>query len=433
MYNKHLNIFHYYNGSITSEDNLSRILARILMERNYQKFQKKILSFLSVSGDIDFVFSHISVSNMKKYLNENGKQIQKYIPVTLTSRGEKFIRGYSKTDRSIPDIVLLSNDTLIFLEVKLGQDIPQEQVLNQVRSYLEVDDYQAEVFHLYWEDLITLLSQLYPDDFFIKDYLEIIDSKYTHWFQYSLRDTLERVHYQYRLDHDFYCKNNLVNIWIYRMIEKYMKGHKIKAHEDFLVRRAFPLENFFSTEMQYRLNLKDHSLDAHIWTGETIEYTKEFHSYYQNHTELVQSFISSQNHPYQASYYMVPYILFRDHFGYLKTISLHSLKNKILPEDLVSLLSRRLKYQDYAQLICDHEGEIKRVIPKFQTYFDDTIKEFYKNTGRTNITVSIGYDIVVSYPLDEIIQLDENRKLNDLIDDTIHVYEKYFEMKVGKK
>ena len=117
---------------------------------------------------------------------------------------------------------MLSNDTLIFLEVKLGQDIPQEQVLNQVRSYLEVDDYQAEVFHLYWEDLITLLSQLYPDDFFIKDYLEIIDSKYTHWFQYSLRDTLERVHYQYRLDHDFYCKNNLVNIWIYRMIEKYM-------------------------------------------------------------------------------------------------------------------------------------------------------------------------------------------------------------------
>ena len=71
MYNKHLNIFHYYNGSITSEDNLSRILARILMERNYQKFQKKILSFLSVSGDIDFVFSHISVSNMKKYLNKN--------------------------------------------------------------------------------------------------------------------------------------------------------------------------------------------------------------------------------------------------------------------------------------------------------------------------------------------------------------------------
>ena len=137
MYNEHLNIFRYYNGKITSEDNLSRVLARIFKKRNYQKFQKKILSFLSVSGDIDFVFSHISVSNMKKYLNENGKQIQKYIPVTLTSRGEKFIRGYSKTDRSIPDIVLLSNDTLIFLEVKLGQEIPQEQVLNQVRSYLE--------------------------------------------------------------------------------------------------------------------------------------------------------------------------------------------------------------------------------------------------------------------------------------------------------
>ena len=316
MYNKHLNIFHYYNGSITSEDNLSRILARILMERNYQKFQKKILSFLSVSGDIDFVFSHISVSNMKKYLNENGKQIQKYIPVTLTSRGEKFIKGYSKTDRSIPDIVLLVGDNLVFLEVKLGQDIPEEQVLNQVRNYLGLDTYQAEVFHLYWEDLVTLLSKLYPDDFFIKDYLEIIDSKYTNWFQFNLRETLNKVNHQYRLDHDFYDKTNLVNVWIYRMISAYMKKYKIKAHEDFERRRSFPLQNQYSSEMQYRLNLKNDSLDAHIWTGETICYTREFQAYYQTHTDLVQSFVLSKDNPYQSTYYMIPYILFRDHYGY---------------------------------------------------------------------------------------------------------------------
>ncbi len=92
--------------------------------------------------------------------------------------------------------------------MKLGQDIPEEQVLNQVRNYLGLDTYQAEVFHLYWEDLVTLLSKLYPDDFFIKDYLEIIDSKYTNWFQFNLRETLNKVNHQYRLDHDFYDKTN---------------------------------------------------------------------------------------------------------------------------------------------------------------------------------------------------------------------------------
>ena len=67
---------------------------------------------------------------MRNYLDENRKNICKCIPVTLTSREKKFIKGYSKTDRSIPDIVLLVGDNLVFLEVKLGQDIPEEQVLN---------------------------------------------------------------------------------------------------------------------------------------------------------------------------------------------------------------------------------------------------------------------------------------------------------------
>ena len=40
---------------------------------------------------------------------------------------------------------------------------------------------------------------------------------------------------------------------------------------------------------------------------------------------------------------------------------------------------------------------------------------------------------MIAYPLCEIMKLDENRKLNDLIDDTIQVYEKYFEVKVSKK
>ena len=84
---------------------MSRDLEIRFKERNYQEFQKKILYSFGISENIDFVFSHIGISSMRNYLDENRKNICKCIPVTLTSRGEKFIKGYSKTDRSIPDIV----------------------------------------------------------------------------------------------------------------------------------------------------------------------------------------------------------------------------------------------------------------------------------------------------------------------------------------
>ena len=36
IYNEHLNLFNYYSRGKTCEDNLSRILARILFEDNYK-------------------------------------------------------------------------------------------------------------------------------------------------------------------------------------------------------------------------------------------------------------------------------------------------------------------------------------------------------------------------------------------------------------
>ena len=84
VYNEHLNIFNYYNRGKTCEDNLSRILARILMEKKYKKFHTEFLANLDIKGDIDYVFSHVNTNTIKKYLNKNNKKVSECIPVTLT-------------------------------------------------------------------------------------------------------------------------------------------------------------------------------------------------------------------------------------------------------------------------------------------------------------------------------------------------------------
>lgn len=437
IYNEHLNIFNYYGRGKTCEDNLSRILTRILMEDEYKNFQNEILNILDIDGNIDCVFSHIGINKIKNYIFNNQIKIDEYIPVTLTAMEESVDDESLQAKTPIPDIVLLVNNKLIFIEVKIGNEIPNKQVLNQIRMYLNDYDFDVNVKHLYWENIVKSLSKIYSKDFFIKDYLELIASDYPNWFNYNFKELYDIMRKDknnniiYKEFKDLEDDNNLINVRIYRLLDEYCKKNNIMKHSCFDKRRSFPLINSFTSEMQFRFVQEGNRLESHIWTGELIEYTKNFNNYYKNNKILVDSFINGKSDRFDGEYYIVPYILFRSYFSYLSSISILKLKNKIIPEDICNLLSGSKEYNEFEKIISDNINEIKKYIPDIKNYFDDIVNKFYVNTKRTNMTISIGYDIVISYPQDVYFDLDENNKLDKIVDNSIEVYNKYFNTKVG--
>ena len=439
VYNEHLNVFNYYSRGKTCEDNLSRILAKILIEEQYKKFHDEFLNLIGMKGNIDYVFSHIGSEKIKRYITSNNINIVECIPVTLTDRGKK-IDNESSSKSKIPDIVLKINNKLVFIEVKLGTTIPEKQVMGQIKKYLNDKDYNGKIIKIYWEDIIKKLSKLYSNDFFIKDYLQLIDSNHSNWFDYSFVDIYKmestkkdnKGNIIYKNERDLNDKNNLINIRISKLLENYCKQNKIRLHSHFYKRRAFPLVNSFTTEMQLRFNQNQNRLEAHIWTGELVDYTKEFNEYYKNNSELIKSFINFKDNKYDAKCFIIPYVLFRDHFAYLSEFNIDNKKNTFIPKELCDLLCGRKKYTKYKKIVEDNIIEIEKYIKDFRKYFDYITSNFYTKSKRTNLTISIGYDVVISYPQESYFKLDEENKLYLVVDDCINLFNKYFGTRIEK-
>ena len=434
IYNSHINIFDYYGGGKYHENNISRVLAKILLEGRYKKFHKELLEKIGVKGNIDYVFSHVGNNIIKHYINNSDKKINDFIPVCLTDiEIEGSIDSKSgQAKNPIPDIVLLVGDKLIYIEVKLNKTIPKNQVLNQIRSYTGNKKYYKEPIKINWSFIIKVLSKYYSTDFFISDYLQFIDYKYSHWFDFNFKEILEKMKHE-KIIYDQYNKNDLINIRIYKLLLNYCNKNKLEIHPCFKNRSAFLLKNNFVSEMQYRFNKKDNSLEAHIWTGELVSYTKAFNDYYYSNKSLVDSFINDKTNEYGAEYSIVPYILFRDHFSYLNYFDIDSSKGRIIPREVSELLSKRMKYTDFKLLIEDNIDLIKKYIPNIYEYYEKIVDNSYKNTHRTNMTISVGYNIIISYPCSVYTKLDCDGKLDNIVDNSIEVFGKYFNVDIVKK
>ena len=92
-----------------------------------------------------------------------------------------------------------------------------------------------------------------------------------------------------------------------------------------------------------------------------------------------------------------------------------------------------MNYYQEELLIKDNIDLIKKYIPDIYKYYEKVVEDSYKNTNRTNMTVSIGYKITISYPREFYTKLDCDGKLDNIVDNSIKVFHKYFDVDTVKK
>ena len=442
IYNEHLNIFRFYRQKRDVENNFSRVLARLLIEDRYNKFHQFILNEINIDKKIKDIVYQRNLNTIKRTIDKydrGNSNIRKCVPVMLYGSNPKLDLSQTEenTDESkkIPDITLIFDDTIVFIEVKLDDVKPKHQVENQAKGYKKLND-KVEILptkEIKWESIINYLFRYYSNDFLIKDYLNIILENYPSWLDYTFRELfniITKKEIKYSKEDD---EENYVNIKIRKLIKQYCDNHNITYHKNVDKRGAFPLGGKFTTEMQFRIKPKTFLFESHIWTGETIEDMNEFIKYKNNNPKKIEDFINYSSKKYNEKCEIRPYILFRDYNSYI--LEKYTGKvNKLFKDNVCKYICKRENYKLYCDYLHDYEKEIKDEMYDFFVNLEYIKNEYYEKEGRSKkrkyLCIILGYDIVISYSKETLLKFEKDNKLFELVDNSIKIYNKYFETEI---
>lgn len=446
MYDRHLNLFIFYGMSKYEnfqddvenleyrerilENNVSRVLARLLIEKGniYEKFQEKLLNKIGITGEINNVYFQKSNAKLREIFKD--KKIKNIYGVTLTAFSNEQVRGTDLNEANcIPDIVLEVDDSLVFIEVKKTSEDAREQVMYQIKNFNNTIIKYEDVIKLYWYDITTILLNLPKKDLIIRDYIDYLQRYFPEWFYYKITDIIESDKESY----EYYDRDDLtnpINVRMFNALKSYCNLDDKKEYRHLRSRRAIKMESLFTTECQLVFDKNSRCLETHFWTGETITDMIEFERFINKNRGSIAEFLKNSNKNVKCK--IVPYILYRDSFKYIDSSSLKK-ENLIIPKNIINLLSGRRKFEKFEQIVLDNLSIIKEYISGIEEEIIKLKNTFYDNTNRTLISVSLGYEVIISYSYAFYSGLENKTDfannvdgLKELVEYSLLTYEKYF-------
>ena len=286
----YLNLFEHYRheASIPLENNLTRILARIIKGNYYvadllfRLINNRLIEsgYGTIYDDFDDQKINVdiqkSIGELKQNLNiENDKTISnKIIGIALTAENINFddIKTKEATDQQRPDIyVFFDNYHFIFEVKKTKEDCSQ-----QLKEYLESLN-ADKIVSIKWDDIISILEKSVNDgygDLIINDYLDYIRCHCPKLFDYrSLKyscSTDGSINYK-----DFV--ENRIEL-AYSNIELNKDKNYSKVEYPYL----FIKNNSFQQRVAIDLDEQSSKLCFKTWLADTGEQMRNFSKYYEN-------------------------------------------------------------------------------------------------------------------------------------------------------
>lgn len=191
MSNIKMNLFEHYNqtGCLPIENNISRILARILNDNIYifNSFINKINEKSDVS--LGIVESEYNVDFQRAVNDIDVDYYNHIIGVALTAEElqETEMLDVETNRNLITDIVIENfNDTLIIIEVKRTSENCMYQLDKQIQSIIDNKEIEYSKVSLKWEDIVEILGNYIKSskqrDIVVEDYYNYLKHYYKQWF-----------------------------------------------------------------------------------------------------------------------------------------------------------------------------------------------------------------------------------------------------------
>ena len=455
FYDRHLNLFisygsrkvYEYNDDIDDldykekiiENNVSRVLARLCMEKDkiYLNFQERLLDKIGVSGDITEVFFQVRNDKIRARLKDI--KINKIIPVTLTEFNGSSVNSKVDFDKNsgnycIPDIVLRVDDTLVFIEVKKTREDATNQVLEQIYNFNKTSLDSGDVVKIYWNQVTNILNNLPRKDIVINDYLLFLRRYFPEWFMDKMTDIIPNKN-NLLIEYDDSDVSNPINVRLFNLLKKYCNMDDKMSYKYLRVRRAIGIECLFASEMQFRFNKLNNSIEVHMWTGETKYFLLEYLKYKKNNVDKIDKFKKYNDNGISTK--IRPYVLFRDDFRYIDHMDVDL--DIEIPDVFIKKMSKRKNIYDYMKYMEENRDEIEKYIPLMFNKIEEVEDKFYKGSDRKNIMVTIGEHMVISYPYAYYSKLESKTSsdysvdgLDELVWHSLKLYGDCYEVSLRK-
>ena len=418
MSNIKMNLFEHYSqeGCLPIENNISRILARILNENVYifSSFINKINEKSNTS--LGTVKTKYNVDFQRTVKDINVDCYNKVVGVALTAiELQEECSNEEVNENLITDIIIENfNDTLIIIEVKRTNENCMYQLDKQIKSIIDGKDIDYEKVSMKWEDIVEVLGNYIKfskqKDIVVEDYYEYLKHYYKQWFpvtSFSECDNQEFINN--RVDRLLQNIQNVSN----RVLEQ--EGKRLKVNN-----WGWTNQLEIDTENMEYLKIK-------MWPGDSGQ------QFYKLMPKTSLKFVTKSitnlkivinNIEINASVNVQPYLKVSNAFaGWIASgnLDMQYYKEKADYENIFnSLHGRWFRNADEHDFIRDKRSfiqEISSLKLLNKDYFMERIHYILNNTNRKQISVSLGFYVEVNIPLEKLKEVDSNFSSKNDVDE----------------
>lgn len=418
MSNIKMNLFEHYtqNGCIPIENNISRILARILNDNIYifNSFINKINEKCKVS--LGVVETEYSVDFQRNVSDIDIDYYNHIIGVALTAEELQETENIdAETNKNLITDIIIEHfkDTLIIIEVKRTNENCMYQLDKQIQSIINDKDIKYEKVSMKWEDIVEILGNYIKlskqQDIVVEDYYNYLKHYYKKWFPVTSLDKCDSQEFidnriETLLQNIQNISNNELEVdkkWVKVKEWGWTKHIDVSAENEYLYLKMWPGD---SGQQFYNLIPKT-SLKFVI---EPINYLE----------------LKVRNAIIKVESNVKPYLKVSDAFaGWIVSGDLDKqfYKEKADYTNIFSNLHGKWNRNDgNKNFIRDNRNfldEIDSIKLLNKEYFIDRVQHILNNTNRTQIIISLGFYVEFKISMEELKKVDVNFNSKNDIDE----------------
>ena len=420
---RHLNLFHHYthSGTMPIENNVSRGLAIILQEEPGLLFM--LLNKLGLESGETIALPVDSYNIGFQVRCSEFPDVSTLVGVSLTAReltndNSELSENMDDAYNPITDISIMYDDTLIIIEVKRDGTDCRKQLTEQLQKYREFKknvagdiDVKETKIDLSWDKVMTLISRYMKmangkTSRIVSDYYEEVTTQFPSWAPREPLGNLEANETERIMQRIDVIKKIYINK--YSLSDGLMYG-----------RGAIPLD--FEWASEYNVNLQNDFKDEKgnrktyltlgIWPSDTCSqywtlkrkiksfdfFKKRYNTVTLNSGEIVKIRVL----PYIKFCHFNKGIMwiFNDDFSENHTDELVEWAN--------NGLTGKWKKESWEELQKDME-RISAFSPEKKKKFESDFAELFKNTDRSYVTASLGFEVYAYIPYEKARLLDSD-------------------------
>ena len=418
MSNIKMNLFEHYtqNGCIPIENNISRILARILNDNVYifSSFINKVneksnipLGTVETEYSVDFqrVVSDIDID----YYNQ-------VIGIALTAEELQETENIDvETNKNLITDIIIENykDTLIIIEVKRTNENCMYQLERQIQSIINCKDIKYEKISMKWEDIVEILGNYIKSskqhDIVVEDYYNYLKHYYKQWFPATSLDKCDSQEFT----------DNRIEILLQNI-------QNISNNELEVTKKWVQVKNWGWTK-HIHISAENEFLYLKMWPGDSGQ---QFYNLMPNSslkfvTEPINNLeLKVKNSAIKVESLVNPYLKVSDAFaGWIASGNLDKqhYKNKLDYQNIFNSLHGKWNKNDIDNdFIKDNKSllnEIDTIKLINKDNFMERIQHILNNTNRTQIIISLGFYVEFKISMEELKKVDVNFNSKNDVDE----------------